>query len=104
MAPKELDKLAKNIPTFTPNPAGGVDVQAYLQNIDFLLQNVANVSAWDRLYLLRITSSRDVRSFLDRQPEAVKADYQQLRQALIREFSDPESDQGLPAAMDITQG
>ncbi|XP_051741577.1 uncharacterized protein LOC127508053 [Ctenopharyngodon idella] len=104
MAPKDLDKLAKNIPTFTPNPAGGVDVHAYLQDIDFLLQNVANVNAWDRLYLLRITSSRDVRSFLDRQPEAVKSDYQQLRQALIREFSDPESDQGLLAAMDLKQG
>ncbi|KAK9980986.1 hypothetical protein ABG768_000560 [Culter alburnus] len=104
MAPKELDKLAKNIPTFTPNPAGGVDVHAYLQDIDFLLQNVANVSAWDKLYLLRITSSRDVRSFLDRQPEAVKSDYQLLRQALIKEFSDPESDQGLLAAMDLKQG
>ncbi|KAK9972488.1 hypothetical protein ABG768_025792, partial [Culter alburnus] len=104
MAPKELDKLAKNIPTFTPNPAGGVDVHTYLQDIDFLLQNVANVSAWDKLYLLRITSSRDVRSFLDRQPEAVKSDYQLLRQALIKEFSDPESDQGLLAAMDLKQG
>ncbi|ROI36376.1 hypothetical protein DPX16_11317 [Anabarilius grahami] len=103
-APKELDKLAKNIPTFTPNPAGGVDVHAYLQDIDFLLQNMANVSAWDKLYLLRITSSRDVRSFLDRQPETVKSDYQLLRQALIKEFSDPESDQGLLTAMDLKQG
>ncbi|KAK9966338.1 hypothetical protein ABG768_003456 [Culter alburnus] len=94
MAPKELDKLAKNIPTFAPNPAGGVDVQAYLQDIDFLLQNVANANAFDRLYLLRITSSHDVRSFLDRQPEA----------AMIKEFSDPESDQGLLAAMDLKQG
>lgn len=65
MTPKELDKLARNIPTFTPNLAGGHDMHAYLQHIDFLLQNVANVIAWDRLYLLRITSSRDVQSFID---------------------------------------
>ncbi|KAL0159214.1 hypothetical protein M9458_042939, partial [Cirrhinus mrigala] len=46
---------------------------------------------------------REVRSFLDRQPEMVKADYQQLQQALIKEFSDPESEQGLITAMDLKQ-
>ncbi|XP_052454755.1 uncharacterized protein LOC128015098, partial [Carassius gibelio] len=102
--PKELDKLARNIPTFNPDPAGGHDIHAYLQDIDFHLQTVTNVTTWDKLYLLRITSSREVRSFLDRQPETVKMDYQQLRKALVREFSDPESDQGLVTAMDLKQG
>ncbi|KAG1941082.1 hypothetical protein F2P79_016241 [Pimephales promelas] len=101
---KELDKLARNIPTFTPNPAGGHDVHAYLKDIDFHLNTVPHVTPWDRLYLVRITSSRDVRSFLDRQPDAVKTDYQQLRQAFIREFSDPETDQGLITAMNLKQG
>ncbi|XP_056118301.1 uncharacterized protein LOC130095569 [Rhinichthys klamathensis goyatoka] len=103
MAFKELDKLARNIPTFTPNPAGGHDVHAYLKDIDFHLYTVPHVTPWDRLYLLRITSSRDVRSFLDRQPDSVKADYQQLRQAFIREFSDPDTDQGLITAMSLKQ-
>ncbi|XP_051965510.1 uncharacterized protein LOC127631438, partial [Xyrauchen texanus] len=101
---RALDKLARNIPTFTPNPAGGHDVHAYLQDIDFHLHTVPNVTMRDRVYLLRITSSRDVRSFLDRQPETVKSDYLQLRQAFIRELSDPESEQGLIAAMDLKQG
>ncbi|XP_016326186.1 uncharacterized protein LOC107676187 [Sinocyclocheilus anshuiensis] len=104
VSPKELDKLARNIPTFTPNPAGGHDVHAYLKDIDFHLQTVANVTTRDRLYLLRITASREVRSFLDRQPETVEVDYQQLQQALIKEFSDPESEQGLITAMDLKQG
>ncbi|XP_056589779.1 uncharacterized protein si:ch211-149b19.4 isoform X1 [Triplophysa dalaica] len=104
MAPKDLDKLARNIPTFTPNPAGGHDVHAYLQDINFHLQNMANVSTRDTLYLLRITSSREVRSFLDRQADTVKGDYKQLQQALIKEFSDPEFEQGLVAAMDLKQG
>uniref|UniRef100_A0A673M5A6 Retrotransposon gag domain-containing protein n=1 Tax=Sinocyclocheilus rhinocerous TaxID=307959 RepID=A0A673M5A6_9TELE len=104
VSPKELDKLARNIPTFTPNPAGGHDVHAYLKDIDFHLQTVANVTTRDRLYLLRITASREVRSFLDRQPETVEVDYQQMQQALIKEFSDPESEQGLITAMDLKQG
>ncbi|KAL1247997.1 hypothetical protein QQF64_023373 [Cirrhinus molitorella] len=62
-----------------------------------------NVSVRDRLYLIRITSSRKVRKFLSRQSDAVKADYKQLQQALIKEFSDPESEQGLVAAMDLKQ-
>ncbi|XP_028822572.1 uncharacterized protein LOC114776228, partial [Denticeps clupeoides] len=93
---KELDKLARNIPIFTPNPAGGHDVHSYLDDVDFHLQTVANVT--------RITASREVRSFLDRQPESVKMDHQQLQQALIREFSDPESEHGLITAMDLKQG
>uniref|UniRef100_A0AAY4B215 Retrotransposon gag domain-containing protein n=1 Tax=Denticeps clupeoides TaxID=299321 RepID=A0AAY4B215_9TELE len=101
---KELDKLARNIPIFTPNPAGGHDVHSYLDDVDFHLQTVANVTTRDRLYLLRITASREVRSFLDRQPESVKMDHQQLQQALIREFSDPESEHGLITAMDLKQG
>ncbi|XDV43685.1 hypothetical protein PO909_012123, partial [Leuciscus waleckii] len=97
--PTNLNKMARNIPTF----AGDCSVHAYLQDIDFHLQTVANATAWDKLYLVRITSSREVRSFLDRQPQPVKADYKQLRQALIREFSDPESDQGFITALDVKQ-
>ena len=52
---------------FDPDSAEGRDVHAYLKGIDFYLQTVANVTAWDNLYLLRITASSDVRSFLDRQ-------------------------------------
>ena len=102
-ASKELDKLARNIPTFNPNPAGGNDVYSYLTDIEFHLQTVDNVTTWDKLYLLRTTSGRIVRSFLDRQPESVKQNYPQLRQALIREFSNPDSDQGIIAAMDLKQ-
>lgn len=102
-ASKELDKLARNIPTFNPKPAGGNDVYSYLTDIEFHLQTMDNVTTWDKLYLLRITSGRVARSFLDRQPESVKTNYPQLRQALIREFADPESDQGIIAAMDLKQ-
>ncbi len=63
-----------------------------------------NVTDKDRLYLLRTTSSSVVRSFLDRQPAHTKTDYQLLREALIKEFSDPESEQGLVAALETRQG
>ncbi len=58
----------------------------------------------DKLYLLRTTSSPEVRSFLDRQPVNTKTDYQWLQKALIKEFADPESDQGLVAALETRQG
>ncbi len=63
-----------------------------------------NVTDKDRLYLLRTTSSSEVRSFLDRQPAHTMTDYQLLREALIKEFSDPESEQGLVAALETRQG
>ncbi len=53
----------------------------------------------DKLNLLRTTSSPEVPSFLDRQPAHTKTDYQLLQEALIKEFADPESEQGLVAAL-----
>ncbi len=55
-------------------------------------------------YLLRMISGPEVRSFLDRQPANTKTDYQRLQKALIKEFADPESDQGLLAALETRQG
>ncbi len=63
-----------------------------------------NVTDKDKLYVLQMTSSPEVRSFLDRQPVNTKTDYQRLRKALIKEFADPESDQGLVAALETKQG
>ncbi len=80
------------------------NVQAYLQDIDFHLEMRPNVTDKDKLYLLRTTSSPEVRSFLDRQPANTKTDYQRLQKALIKEFADPESDQGLVAALATRQG
>uniref|UniRef100_A0A667ZPK5 Retrotransposon gag domain-containing protein n=1 Tax=Myripristis murdjan TaxID=586833 RepID=A0A667ZPK5_9TELE len=101
---KDLDRVARNINTFTPSPSGGHDVHAYLQDVEYHAGQLPQATDEDRLHLIRITSSLEVRSFLDRQTTSVKTDYTQLKQALIREFADPESEQGLTTALDIKQG
>ncbi|KAI2647436.1 Dynein heavy chain-like protein [Labeo rohita] len=101
---KELNRMARNIPAFTPELAGDHDVHAYMRDIEFFLQSWKCVNYQDRLYLLWITSSPEVRRFLARQPGHIQSDYQQLRQAIIKEFSDPESEHGLIAALDTKQG
>ncbi len=80
------------------------NVQAYLQDIDFHLKMRPNVMDKDKLCLLRMTSSPEVRSFLDRQPANTKTDYQLLQKALIKEFANPESDQGLVVTLETRQG
>ncbi len=101
---KDLDKLARNIGKYNPSVPNSQNVQAYLQDIDFHLEIRPNVTDKDKLYLLRTTSSTEVRSFLDRQPANTKTDYQLLQKALIKKFADPESDQGLVAALETRQG
>ncbi len=86
---KDLDKLARNVGKFNPSVPNSQKVQAYLQDIDFHLEMRPNVTDKDKLYLLRTTSSPEVRSFLDRQPVNTKTDYQRLRKALIKEFRRP---------------
>ncbi len=85
---KDLDKLARNIGKFNPSLPNSQNVQAYLQDIDFHLEMRPNVTDKNKLYLLRTTSSPEVRSFLDRQPVNTKTDYQRLQKALIKEFAD----------------
>ena len=41
----------------------------------------------DKLYLLRITSSREARSFLNQQPRAIKADYEPMQKLLLECFT-----------------
>ncbi|KAL0173895.1 hypothetical protein M9458_029863, partial [Cirrhinus mrigala] len=101
---KELNRMARNIPAFTPELSGNHDVHAYMRDIEFFLQSWKCVNHQDRLYLLWITSSPEVRRFLARQPGHIQSDYLQLRQAIIKEFSDPESEHGLIAALATKQG
>ncbi len=76
---KDLDKLARNIGKFNPSVSNRQNVQAYLQDIDFHLEMRPNITNKDKLYLLRTTSSPEVRSFLDRQPVNTKTDYHSLQ-------------------------
>ncbi len=62
-----------------------------------------NITDKDEIYLLRMTSSPKVSSFLDWQPAHTKTDYQLLQEALIKELADPESEQGLVAALEMRQ-
>ncbi len=95
---KDLNRMARNIPAFTPELAGEHDVHAYLREIDFYLQSWTSVNHQDRLYLLWITCSPEVRCFLARQTGHIQSDYQQLKQTIIKEFSDLNS-HGLVAAL-----
>ncbi|ROJ66315.1 hypothetical protein DPX16_16578 [Anabarilius grahami] len=101
---KDLQRIAKHIPAFTPELAGDHDVHGYLRDIDFHLQYLTSATHQDRLFLLWITSGPEVRRFLARQPENIQSDYRQLKQAIVKEFSDSESESGLIAALDTKQG
>ncbi|KAL1254771.1 hypothetical protein QQF64_017000 [Cirrhinus molitorella] len=99
---RDLAKLARNINQFIPSMPDGQDIQAYLQDVDCHLEMRPSVTDKERLYLLRTTSSPEVRSFMDRQPVHTKTNYHLLRQALIEEFAD--SEHGLVAALETKQG
>ncbi|KAG1927214.1 hypothetical protein F2P79_024403 [Pimephales promelas] len=90
---KDLNQLAKNITQFDPNSTEGHCIQAYLQDIDFLLEVRPHMTDRDILYLLRSTSSQEVRSVLDRQPAHVKSNYQLL-----------QSEHGVLVALETKQG
>lgn len=98
--------MAWNIDTFTPSPSDGysmISTPTY-GTFDFHLQRVDHATNQARFYLIRGTSSQEVCSFLDWQPNGVKANPKVLHEALIQEFSEPEAEQGWIFALDIKQG
>ncbi|KAK2814209.1 hypothetical protein Q5P01_000704 [Channa striata] len=90
---KDLDRIAHNIERFEPSPGGSYDTTGYLKDISFYLQRYPQATTTDKIYLIKITSSREVSNFIERQPRAVRDDY-----------DDPVSQTGLDAAMNVKQG
>ncbi len=104
---KDLDKLARNIGKFNPSVPNSQNVQAYLQDIDFHLEMRPNVTDKDKLsniYSERHPVLKCAVSLTGSLLTNTKTDYQWLQKALIKEFADPESDQGLVAALETRQG
>ncbi|KAK2823923.1 hypothetical protein Q5P01_021098 [Channa striata] len=101
---KDLNRIAHNIERFQPSPGGSYDTTGYLKDISFYLQRYPQATTTDKIYLIKITSSREVSNFIERQPRAVRDDYELLCQALEQEYSDPVSQTGLDAAMNVKQG
>ena len=55
------------------------------------------------MYLIKRTSSREVSSFIERQPNSVRSHYDVLCQALTEEFSNHLVQTGLIAALTVKQ-
>ncbi|XP_077071244.1 uncharacterized protein LOC143723138 [Siphateles boraxobius] len=101
---KDLNQLVKNITQFNPNSTEGPDIQTYIRDTNFHLEVRPHMTDRDKFYLLRSTSSPEVRSFLDQQPAHVKSNYQLLCETLIKEFKGPESEHGVLIALETKQG
>lgn len=56
------------------------------------------------IYLLKLTSTREVSNFIECQVSSIKADNKKLRQALEEEFSDRLTQTGFGTAMAVKQG
>uniref|UniRef100_A0A3B1IH95 Uncharacterized protein n=1 Tax=Astyanax mexicanus TaxID=7994 RepID=A0A3B1IH95_ASTMX len=100
---RDLDKVARNISRFEPKPGCPNDIHLYLNDIDYYLRRFPLATIDDRIYLIKITSSRDVSSFIERQPPHVRGNYRALCQALEAEFSSFSTQLGLSAAFTVRQ-
>ncbi|KAG1925906.1 hypothetical protein F2P79_025219 [Pimephales promelas] len=94
---KDLNQLAKNITQFDPNSTEGHCIQAYLQDIDFLLEVRPHMTDRDILYLLRSTSSQELVALETKQgrQETPQAYYHRFRQAYFGAHSKPEFEEDL---------
>ena len=99
-----LGKLVRAIPKFDPYGPGSKDFDTYLADVVYHLQRFSGVTMEDIIFVIRATSSRDVSSFLRRQPQSALSTLSGLYAAFKREFACLTADAGLPSAMSIKQG
>uniref|UniRef100_A0AAV2ME22 Uncharacterized protein n=1 Tax=Knipowitschia caucasica TaxID=637954 RepID=A0AAV2ME22_KNICA len=93
--------MARHINRFDPRPGMPTDTQAYLREIDFYTDRMPNASPGDKIFLMRLTSNREVNNFIERQPRATRMDYNELCKALLAEYSDFGASGTLTAAMAV---
>ncbi len=96
---KDLDKLARNMENSTP-----VCQIAKMSKLNYKI--LISIWKYDLTLRIKINSIYSERHPVLKcaVPVNTKTDYQLLQKALIKEFADPESNQGLVAALETRQG
>uniref|UniRef100_A0A8C6KNI4 Uncharacterized protein n=1 Tax=Nothobranchius furzeri TaxID=105023 RepID=A0A8C6KNI4_NOTFU len=89
---KDLDRMARNITRFEPSPGVPCHVESYLKDIQFCLRKYPYATVDDKIYLIKMTSSQEVRK-----------DYECLSPVITKEFSAFVSQTGLSLALNVKQ-
>uniref|UniRef100_A0AAV2ME23 Gag protein n=1 Tax=Knipowitschia caucasica TaxID=637954 RepID=A0AAV2ME23_KNICA len=100
---RDFDRIARHIYRFEPQPGNPADPQSYLRDIDFYSKRLLNASLEDKVFLIKLTSNREVNNFIDRQSPATRQNYDNLCQALLNEYSDFGTSGTLTAALTVRQ-
>uniref|UniRef100_A0AAV2JUI4 Uncharacterized protein n=1 Tax=Knipowitschia caucasica TaxID=637954 RepID=A0AAV2JUI4_KNICA len=88
---------------FDPWPGMPTNTRSYLRIVDFHADRIPHASQDDKIFLIRLTSNGEVNDFIERQPKAIKQDYNELCKAILAEYSDYGASGTLTAAMAVKQ-
>uniref|UniRef100_A0AAV2MP73 ribonuclease H n=1 Tax=Knipowitschia caucasica TaxID=637954 RepID=A0AAV2MP73_KNICA len=100
---RDFDRIARHITRFDPRPGMPTNTRSYLRVVDFHADRIPHASQDDKIYLIRLTSNGEVNDFIERQPRAIKHDYNELCKAILAEYSDYGASGNLTAAMAVKQ-
>ena len=82
---RQLESLARDIDRFDPD-ARGANIDTYLREVEYCLQDVPYASAREKARLLWRTTTRPVRDFIATLAPGVRESYVRLRSALREEY------------------
>uniref|UniRef100_A0AAV2KYW7 Peptidase A2 domain-containing protein n=1 Tax=Knipowitschia caucasica TaxID=637954 RepID=A0AAV2KYW7_KNICA len=100
---RDFDRIARHITRFDPRPGIPTNTRSYLRVVDFHADRIPHASQDDKIFLIRLTSNGEVNDFIERQPRAIKHDYNELCKAILAEYSDYGASGTLTAAMAVKQ-
>ena len=85
---KVLELIAKDIDHFDTDSCNH-HIEDYFRELEYNLVDLPHATQSEKVKLVWKTSSKAVHKFIQSQPSRVRNDYQELRQALVEEFSFP---------------
>uniref|UniRef100_A0AAV2KVN5 Uncharacterized protein n=1 Tax=Knipowitschia caucasica TaxID=637954 RepID=A0AAV2KVN5_KNICA len=100
---REFDRIARHITRFDPRPGMPTNTRSYLRVVEFHADRIPHASQDDKIFLIRLTSNGEVNDFIERQPKAIKHDYNKLCKAILAEYSEYGASGTLTAAMAVKQ-
>uniref|UniRef100_A0AAV2LUP6 Receptor for retinol uptake STRA6 n=1 Tax=Knipowitschia caucasica TaxID=637954 RepID=A0AAV2LUP6_KNICA len=100
---RDFDRIARHITRFDPRPGIPTNTRSYLRVVEFHADRIPHASQDDKIFLIRLTSNGEVNDFIERQPKAIKHDYNELCKAILAEYSDYGASGTLTAAMAVKQ-
>lgn len=99
----QILKQVRSLKKFEPIPGEANDTSDFTCELKYILDRYPSLPVSEKVHMLRLASSRDVSQLIDRQPEAIRSDFEALLELLQKRYPDSPTPPGIDQALKVKQ-